>query len=197
MLRVPSLVWMAVFLVSPVLGDDLHEAVESGDMAQVQALIAAGADVDAKGPNQATPLILASLEGHSEVVKFLLDKDANIGSRNEGGLTALHAATYRGHFELVEILVTEGGDLNDGDNRFQATPLHMAAEENHLEIATFLISHGANMEAKERNGYTPITRATFKEHANMIALLRQKGAECQPKDLLGDYYYDMCMGNQN
>ena len=97
----------------------------------------------------------------------------------------------------MEILIARGANINASNNRFKATPLHMAAEENFPEIVGFLIESGANVEAKERNGYTPITRATFKEHLDVIALLRQNGAKCQSKDLLGDYYYDMCMGKTN
>ena len=63
-------------------------AVRNGDMRTVQTMIAAGADVNDKRPGDlATPLLIAIINGHEDVVDLLLDKGADPNA--EGGTTAL------------------------------------------------------------------------------------------------------------
>ena len=81
------------------LGADLHArsnggttpfqfAVRKGDMRTVQAMIAAGADVNDKRPGDfATPLLVAIINGHEDLVDLLLDKGADPNA--EGGTTTL------------------------------------------------------------------------------------------------------------
>jgi ankyrin repeat protein len=72
------------------------------------------------------------------------------------------------------------------------SPLHAAAEEGHAEVVAFLLANGAEIEAKERNGYTPLTQAGWREHWNVADLLMKAGAECQKADLVGEWLYKEC-----
>jgi len=63
-------------------------AVRKGDMHTVQAMLAAGADVNDKRPGDfATPLLVAIINGHEDLVDLLLDKGADPNA--EGGTTTL------------------------------------------------------------------------------------------------------------
>ena len=62
-------------------------AVRKGDMRSVQALLAAGADVNEKRVDLATPLLVAIINGHEDLVDLLLDKGADPNA--EGGSTDL------------------------------------------------------------------------------------------------------------
>jgi ankyrin repeat protein len=63
-------------------------AVRRGDMPTVQAMLAAGADVNDKRPGDfATPLLVAIINGHEDLVDLLLDKGADPNA--EGGTTTL------------------------------------------------------------------------------------------------------------
>ncbi len=86
----------------------------------------------------------------------LLERGADIEVRNKGGLTALHAAAYGGNLDVVKLLVAKGAAVNDNKNFYQMTPLHAAAEEGHADVVAFLLANKADIEAKERNGYTPL-----------------------------------------
>ena len=56
----------------------------------MQALIAAGADVNAVGnPFDATPVFIASQNGHSEVVSTLMDAGAVVDVVDAHGMTPL------------------------------------------------------------------------------------------------------------
>ena len=84
----------------------------------------------------ATALIRASLKGHIEVVKLLLDRGSDVNERDSGGATALMFACENGiaeimappqkvNFELVRLLQDRGADMNCG-NEGGFTALMMA-----------------------------------------------------------------------
>ena len=82
----------------------LVEAALAGDLSAVRALLDGGADVN--GPNQGgqTPLILAAVMGHTEVVAHLIEAGANPQLRDHLGLTAYEWSTRRGFSEISQIL---------------------------------------------------------------------------------------------
>ncbi|HYE85602.1 MAG TPA: ankyrin repeat domain-containing protein [Vicinamibacterales bacterium] len=70
----------------------LHFAARQGAMATADALLAAGADVNQRcAGDQTTPLIVAAVNGHFDLVSFLLDKGANPNLVSEAGMFPLYA----------------------------------------------------------------------------------------------------------
>ena len=67
----------------------LHWAVYNDDVAMVDRLLAAGADVNASNDYQSTPLTEAAVIGNSTVLRKLLIAGAKVESRNADGQTAL------------------------------------------------------------------------------------------------------------
>jgi|KBSMisStaDraftv2_1062788.scaffolds.fasta_scaffold271703_2 hypothetical protein len=55
---------------------DLLSAARAGDLAAVKTAIESGAVLETKTPYGQTPLYLAAMNGHEDVVRFLLDKGA-------------------------------------------------------------------------------------------------------------------------
>jgi ankyrin repeat protein len=137
-------------------------------------------------------LLIAALAGHPDVVALILEKGGDIEIRNRGGLTALHAAAYGGNLDVVELLVSKGASVNDTRNFYKMSPLHAAAEEGHADVVAFLIANKADIEAKERNGYTPLTQAGWREHWDAADLLMKAGAACQPVDVVGEWLFEEC-----
>lgn len=140
--------------------------------------------------------MIAALKGRTEVVALLIERGGDIEIRNKGGLTALHAAAYGGNLETVKLLVAKGAAVNDVANFYKMSPLHAAAEEGHAEIVAFLLTNKADIEAKERNGYTPLTQAGWRSHWPAAELLLKAGATCQKADLVGDWLYGECTKRQ-
>src|SRR5690606_15185606 len=56
----------------------VHDAAAGGDLERVQRLVVDGADVNAAGADGDTPLIVATLAGHGDVVNYLLQRGADI-----------------------------------------------------------------------------------------------------------------------
>lgn len=82
----------------------LYEAVESGEVAQVQAALAAGADVNMLGPDKRTPLIEAAGRGQLEIVQVLLAAGAEPRWRDGADETALLRAAANGHLAVARVL---------------------------------------------------------------------------------------------
>jgi ankyrin repeat protein len=172
----------------------LHDAARDGDLEQVQTLIGQGADVNERGRNAETPLIIAALAGEAAVAEFLIAQDADVMARNEGGLTPLHAAAYAGSVEVAQLLLDHGAELEDRANFSGATPLMLAAEENRVAVAELLIARGADVNIPDRDGIMPITQAWAKRRTEMVRLLKRHGATCQSAEFLGsEDYYRRCV----
>ena len=71
-------------------------------MAVARALIAAGADVNAKDDIEDSPYLYAGAEGRIEILKMTLAAGADLKSTNRYGGTALIPAAHHGHPEAVQ-----------------------------------------------------------------------------------------------
>jgi uncharacterized protein len=71
----------------------LHLAARQGEAEAVKALLEAGAPIDAKAVGDlSTPLLVATINGHFDLAKFLLDHGANPNAAQHNGVTPLYAA---------------------------------------------------------------------------------------------------------
>ena len=97
-----------------------------------------GADVECKFGTGWTPLVLAALRGHVDMVRFLTEEaGANVDRANSVGS---FWAACQGHLEVARILVEEkGADANKADNDGW-TPLHASAANNRLEFVKWLVT---------------------------------------------------------
>jgi uncharacterized protein len=71
----------------------------------VQALIAKGADVNAKRNDGLTALMTASRRDRIDVVQALLDRGADVNAKDNSGLTAL---MWTGNAKIRAVLVGAG-----------------------------------------------------------------------------------------
>jgi uncharacterized protein len=185
MFRILCVVAVLLASASVAAGESLFDAVKAGDTASVERLLASGAEIDSRDRDQATPLIAASLSDQPAVAELLLSKGADVMARNAGGFTPLHAAAYSGSVPIAELLLDKGAVLEDAANKAGVTPLMVAVEENHVAMLELLIARGADVNRPESHGYTPVTRAGFKGHRDIIRVLKRHGATCPPADMNG------------
>lgn len=113
----------------------IGHAAAGGHLRCVQELHAAGADLTAPDPARGfTPLHLAAINGHVEVIKWVVEATAGATELREAffGRTPLHCAVAVGDEAAVRCLVELGADLSALDDGF-STPLALALRPTNEE----------------------------------------------------------------
>lgn len=155
--------------------NSLFEAVEKGDLAQLELLISKGADVNLKDPNGLTPLHIAAKEGHVDIAAFLIKNRAEVNARaGEYGLTPLHWAAWKGHKRVVEMLIDAGAQVNV-HTAAGHTPFRIAVDFGHIDIVRLLMSKGADIEVVDNWNVTPLFSAVSTNRLDLIKLLLERG----------------------
>jgi len=90
------------------VSDDLLTASRAGDLAAVKSSIEKGAAIESKTPYGQTPLYLAAMNGHEEVVRFLLDKGATTDVRDTFYKAPMLAfVLQRKHWGVAKLLIAK------------------------------------------------------------------------------------------
>jgi hypothetical protein len=115
-------------------------------------------DLEQRGSNGDTALMLATRAGELEVVRLLLQAGAAINARNHDGNNALWFACFRDRYDLIEQLVQAGIDI-DNQNDNGATALMYAASAGKTEMVQCLLAAGANAKLKNLDDFRAIDMA--------------------------------------
>lgn len=157
----------------------LLAATHGNYVAVARALIAAGADVNAKDNIADSPFLYAGAEGRIEILKMTLPT-ADLKSTNRYGGTALIPAAHHGHTEAVRILLGTAID-KDHINQLGWTALLEAVILGdggpvYTEIVRLLVEAGANVNIADREGVTPLAHAKRSNYGAMVRMLEARGA---------------------
>ena len=114
-------------------------------LATLQALLSAGADVNAQDVQGRTALMWATTgatgtDSHPELLPLLIQAGANLDTRDNKDGTAVVYASIHGHLESAWILIEAGADVNVRKGR--TTALGFALEHEHTEIVKLLLRSG-------------------------------------------------------
>jgi ankyrin repeat protein len=123
----------------------IHQFAEAGDVTNVALDLATNScDLNLREDAGMTPLALASLHCHTNVMALLLSKHAKVNIKAKGGATALHLAAQSGCVDGLTMLLKSGAKLNARDGN-GATPLKRA-EEWHQDAAAQLLRANGGKE---------------------------------------------------
>ncbi len=155
----------------------LIDAVRSGDVAAVRALLAQASDVDARLGDGSTALQWAVHEQRPEMVGLLLDAGADVTAANRHGVSPVWLAAENGDAAMLERLLAAGADPN-GTMPGGETVLMTAARAGEPAAVRVLLAHGADPNAREElRGQTALMWAAAKNHADVVHALAEQGAE--------------------
>ena len=85
-------------------------AARSGNRFLGEALLEAGASVDACNDAGETPLLVAARAGNNDFVRMLVEHNAGVNTADNLQHTALYYAGERGFTEIVELLLAAGAE---------------------------------------------------------------------------------------
>ena len=128
----------------------------------IQALIDAGADINAKEKVTGLTVLMYAVDDTSDVniIETLIKHGADVNAKKDDGWTALMLAAYGNkNSEVIEKLIGNGANVNDKNDK-GATVLMYAAEHNqNPEVIETLIKNGADVNAYL--GDVPIATAVY------------------------------------
>lgn len=209
----------AATAVAPKL--TLIGAVQSGNLDEVKALLAKGADPNVKDKYQAkydgdedgldrTPLHYAVMyrvrDTTPEIVELLITKGANVNAADADGATPLHYALGTNtetteDREIVEkiaaIFIAHGANINAPHPMTGDTPLHMAVKNGYRKSIQLLIAKGANVNARNKAGQTPLFYAIGENIQDIAELLLEHGADVNIKNTSGKTPLSIAQENNN
>jgi ankyrin repeat protein len=127
----------------------LHWAASAGDLDTARMLLVAGANLRASTRlGGFTPLLLASKNGHGELVGALLDAGAGPEESTVNGTTALMLASASGSVEAASALLDRGAAVNAAESAMGQTALMFAAAYDRAPVVELLAERGADLAAK-------------------------------------------------
>jgi ankyrin repeat protein len=158
----------------------LHFAARQGAMATAEALIKGGANINQRGAgDRTTPVLVAAINGHFDLVSYLLDQGADPNLASEGGVTPLYAVINvqwqprsfypqpraylqqkTGYLELMKKLLDKGADPNARTNR-----------------NTWFTQYNFDLLRTDDSGASPFWRAAYASDIAAMKMLIAHGAD--------------------
>jgi len=166
---------------------ELVDAAFQGDIQKVAQLLRLNINPNAFDRKGVNALAAASANGHSGVVKLLLENGADVNAKDPSyQLTALFPACGGNHAEVVKILLNAGADPNVKSNPDMITPLITAVVGGSQEIVRLLLSAGADPNIVHRTGLSPLMVASKGGYGEIVKMLLQHGANPYAKAESGE-----------
>jgi ankyrin repeat protein len=175
----------------------LHWCSRYGRVALALSALQGGAAPNSRTVvDEHTPLHVAAMEGHLDVVLTLLHFSADVTARDTEQRTALHWAAVAGHALLVSPLVRAaethtgaGGGANalrDAVDSVGRVALHLAAAAGHELMTAALMEVGAEPELpQQRDKRTALHLAAAEGHTATVECLLGCGALAEAVDSRG------------
>jgi len=163
----------------------IHEAVRSGDLAQVKALVAKDLKaVNEKDARGRTPLHFASVVGKPDILAFLIASGADVRATDPGGFTPLHWAAAEGQADAARALIAAGADPNALSPQGVST-LESAFYGRHPEAVEALLQGGLKVEAKGEEGRALLHRGAQAGFLSLVERLLNNGADPASTNVYG------------
>jgi len=168
----------------------LHAATHSGKVTVVEALIAAGCQVDAETSQGVTACFYAAQNNQVEILRRLIraGADVNRASTNSVGARPLGIAAQLGQAAAIDCLLAAGA-LVDSRSSESATALVLGSQFGKLEAVRSLIRGGADVNLisinPKEHTCSALTLASQFNHPFVVEALLEAGADAnfaRPED---------------
>ena len=167
----------------------LLAAALQGDASAVHALLAQGANKEARDGSGAPALLIATHHNHVAAAKELIEAGADVNAQDRMQDSPYLYAGARGHNEILKLTLAHGADLKS-TNRYGGTALIPAAERGHVQTVRILISAGVDVNHINNLHWTALMEAIVlsnggPQHVEIVRQLVDAKADVHLADAQG------------
>ncbi|ENH75185.1 Ankyrin-1 [Fusarium oxysporum f. sp. cubense race 1] len=164
----------------------IHAAAEGGNTQVLETILEAVDDLslEIRDRAQRTPLWYACVEGHEDMVKYLLERGASTDVIFDDGDNIIPIIVSGGSEKNLKLVLEKNPNLDtdcilpDGE-----TPLFKAVNSGHDKVVPILLERGADVNRKSKYGNVPIFGAiTNRQYDTLRILLEHESIDLTQRD---------------
>ncbi len=170
-----------------VMNQNVLELVPKNDVQGMTKALENGVDVNITDNNKNSLLLIATRNGHTEMVKLLLKYGADVNQQSDNLDSAFLYAGASGQTELVKLYLDNGARF-DIFNRYNGTALIPACERGHVETVRLLANtKNFPIDHVNRLGWTALMEAIVlgngsKKYQEIVKILKDAGSRLNIPD---------------
>lgn len=169
----------------------LLDAIDSKNPQEIDDAIKQGAQVNAVGKEEMTPLAWAFARQNLVGYRHLLGKGANPNfktqkvSWNNDGRSVMQFAAMAENPDYLILALQHGGSSNAPDSLMDQSILNTAIENRRKENIRILVNYGADLNHPDRAGFTPLMHCVTSDEYGLALVLLELGADPSIKNPRG------------
>ena len=168
----------------------LHAAAASGNVAEIERLLAAGADREARDGNGRTPLHVAVYRKKYDAARLLLAKGANANAFDRQRYDVVTIAAVADDVPMLKLVLEGGASAKNVTSPYDGSALIAAAHLGHVEVVQVLIKAGAPLDHVNNLTWTALMESIVlgdggRRHTETLRELVQAGANVNIPDRAG------------
>jgi ankyrin repeat protein len=168
----------------------LHAAAAKGDIAAIERLIAARADLNVRDGHGRTPLHVAAFARQYAVARALLAAGADANALERQRYDIVTIAAVANNVEMLKLVLAGGASAKNVTSPYAGTALIAAAHLGHAEVVKTLIAAKAPLDHVNNLGWTALIEAVIlgdggRNHIETVRALTQAGAKLELGDRQG------------
>ncbi|AVX05929.1 ankyrin-1 (plasmid) [Maritalea myrionectae] len=165
----------------------LHLASHEGQVAEIDRLIAQGADLNARDHRGRTPAHVAAFASHDKALIALAEGGADLNALENSAYDVLTIAAVADDVELVSLAMELGNAADLITSIYDGTALIAAAHLGHYDVVARLVDGGAPLDHVNNLGWTALMEAVIlgdggSDHVKTVQILVDAGANKSTPD---------------
>jgi hypothetical protein len=168
----------------------LHAAAAAGNVMEIERLLVAGADREARDGNGRTPLHVAVYRKKYDAARVLLAKGANANALDRQRYDVVTIAAVADDVPMLKLALEGGASAKNVTSPYDGTALIAAAHLGHVEVVQILIRAGAPLDHINNLTWTALMESIVlgdggKRHTETLRALVAAGANVNIPDRAG------------